>query len=150
NGSFRFSGITIKQDSGSTGTNNCDVGFGGSTPNFRVDHSHFWARGQSGSTCMAIVYNNVYGVFDHNLFDLTPAGVDNGVRVSNGTGFGDSSGNGNLSWSNPTSFGSANFLFFENNTFNYSVSNDCNGGGRQVFRYNTFNDSSIQTHEMEG
>ncbi len=151
NAFFRFSGITIKQDSGSTGTLNCDVGFGGKTNSLRVDHNHFWGGTQSGANCWAIVWGAPNGVFDHNLFDMTVGGVDNGVRVSNGqTAYGDTSGNANGSWDNPTNFGTSAFIFFEDNTYNYSISNDCNGGGRQVFRHNTFNDSSIQTHEMEG
>jgi hypothetical protein len=149
NATLRFSGITIKQDAGSTPTNNGVMGWTGNTPNLRVDHCHFWIVSETGSNLMGIVFGAMFGVFDHNLFDMTPGGVDNGIRVNSGASFGDSSGDGNSSWSNPTSFGSANFVFFENNISNYSIINDCNAGGRQVFRYNTFNDSSIQTHEME-
>jgi hypothetical protein len=147
---LRFSGITIKQDSGSTATNNGVIQFGGSSNNVRVDHCHFWnAGGLSGSTAFVRTIS-VYGVFDHNKFDLAgPKGVDNGVKVGGHGLFGDTSGLGNLSWSNPSGFGSANFLFFEDNVYNFSISNDCDHGGRQVFRHNTFNDSSIQSHPME-
>jgi len=148
---LRFSGITVKEDSGSTSTTNCVVGIGGKGQ-LRVDHSHFWNAGVSGSgECLGVVYGSVTGVYDHNLWDMPVGGVNNGVRVSNGqTMFGDTSGNANLSWSNPTNPGNSAYVFFEDNIYNGSISNDCNGGGRQVFRHNTFNQSSVQTHEMEG
>jgi hypothetical protein len=77
-------------------------------------------------------------------------GRNNGIRVSAGSSYGDSTGNGDNAWANPTAFGTgSSFLFFENNRFNGSISNDCSHAGKQVFRYNTFTSSSVQTHEME-
>jgi hypothetical protein len=149
--SLRLSGLTIEQSANSVGYSNGIVGIGGYSQNFRMDHNHFVANsGVSSSSAFVTIYNALYGVVDHNVFDMPPGGVDNGVRVSNGgNAFGDSSGNGNGSWANPTNPGSANALYFENNTSNHSIINDCNDGGRQVFRFNVFNDSSIQSHEME-
>jgi len=117
----------------------------------RFDHSHFQNAGVGSSEIFGIAYNGITGVYDHNLADLTVGGVDQMLRVFNGdVMFGDTSGNGNGSWANPTNWGSSNALFLENNTFNGGISNDCSHGGREVFRHNTFNQSSIQTHEMEG
>ena len=146
----RISGFSLKEDSSSIPTNNCMFSVSDDSQFVRVDDMHFWeSAALSGSNCLSIVYNNVAGVFDHNVFDMTGS-VDNGTRISNQNLFGDSSGNGNGSWSNPTNFGSSQFVFFENSTYNYGISNDCNDGGRFVFRHNTFNNSSIQAHEMEG
>lgn len=147
---LRVSGMTFEADSGSTKTTNGMVGFGGKGT-LRVDHVHFKNNGAGSGELFGIVFGSITGVFDHSLWDMVPRGVDNGIRVNNGqTMFGDASGNGNGSWANPTSPGSAGYLFFEDNIYNYSISNDCSGGGRQVFRHNVFNDSSVQTHEMEG
>jgi hypothetical protein len=147
---LRLSGITFEADSGSTRTTNGMVAIGGKGT-LRVDHVHFKNAGVGSGEVFGIIYGSITGVFDHSLWDMAPGGVDNGIRVNNGqTMFGDTSGNANGSWANPTNPGSAGYLFFEDNVFNYSISNDCNGGGRQVFRHNVFNDSSIQTHEMTG
>jgi hypothetical protein len=148
---YRITGLTFEQDSGSTGYTNGLLSFGGRTdgvPFLRVDHSHFWANGQNGSTVLGITYGFALGVFDHNVFTETFNGVDNGIRVGAWSAYGDSSGLGNGSWSNATAFGSNQFLFFENNAFINSYANDCTAGGRQVFRHNTYTSATMQAHEM--
>jgi hypothetical protein len=148
---LRITGITFEANSGSPVDSNGYVAFDGgptNVPFLRVDHNHFWDNG-GPNTLMGIVYTSI-GVFDHNLFDLPFNGVTNGIRVWGGGQFGDSAGMGNGDWSNATQLGTNLFLFFEDNTFNNAYANDCNTGGRQVFRYNTFNASLWQTHEMEG
>ena len=145
----RISGLTFEQNASSSQTFNGIVRIAGSSQNFRFDHNHFILfSGNPPNICMNI-FNWVYGVIDHNLFDLNQKTVNNGVRISHGTMNGDSSGNGNGSWSAPTNFGSNAFIFLEDNVFNGGFGNDCNAGGRQVIRHNTLNDSNLQAHEME-
>jgi len=109
-----------------------------SGPQFRIDHNHF-----SGYTTTAIREGNpAYGVADHNVFDASGSG--NGIQVWSST-----SNNGDNAFAASTAFGSANFFFIENNTFNNGYVNDCNVGGRYVFRYNVFITSgpgSVQSH----
>ena len=146
--SFRWTGITIKQDSNSTPTTNGILQIGGNSQSFRFDHSHFVITLTSASICVA-VSGWMYGVADHNLFDLPENSVNNGIRISHGGFANDPKGIGNGSWASPTAFGSNQFFFLENNTFNGGFANDCNNGGRQVLRFNTFNSSVVQAHEME-
>ena len=147
----RISGITIEQDSGSLPTDNGIIQIVGSSQNFRWDHSHFLLNqtvyNSLGSSIVGDIDGWMYGVFDHNLFDLLTNSVNNGFRIGHGNYGGSSYGNG--SWAAASNFGSGAFLFFENNTFNGAAADDCNDGGRIVFRYNTFNDSFTQAHEME-
>jgi hypothetical protein len=114
-----------------------------------MDHMHFIFQPGASSSLGVELYNWLYGVIDHCLFDENSNTVNNGVRISHGSMGGDSTGAGNGSWASPTNFGSNQFVFFENNVFNGGAANDCNQGGRFVFRNNTFNDSFLQAHEME-
>lgn len=146
---FRLSGITIKQNGSSVLTDNGILNIYGNSQNIRLDHIHFAMISGVGGVG-ADIHGWIYGVVDHSLFDLVAGTVNNGVRVDEATMSGDTAGMGNGSWAAATNFGSNQFIFFENNTYNGGFANDCNGGGRQVFRYNTFNDSTTQAHEMEG
>ncbi len=130
----RVSGITIKATSQST--YELSLGSGGQV---RIDHCHF-----IGLNPDARVWS--YGVADHNLHDANGNMVANAFQV-----FTDSQNNGNVAWNSPTQFGTANFFFIENNTFNDGFGNDCNEGGRYVARYNTFhgtlqNGATLQFH----
>jgi hypothetical protein len=172
---LRISGITTKQgSSGVTNTNgvwniggkmqasNCTWTSPSVTgPCLRIDHNHFYELGtSSGGSVMMETFGWMYGVIDHNVWDLY-WGDTNGTRFSMGGYANDTSNNGNGSWNDVENFGSGNFVFMENNTFNwmyassgsskYGVANDCNQGGRFVFRYNTINGYIfIQTHPQEG
>lgn len=142
---FRLSGITFRQVAGSssTGTFNGVVRISGNSQNVRVDHMHFL-----NVYCVGVDIDGwMYGVFDHNLFDLVAGSVNNGVRVGHTTWNGDQFGDG--SWADSTTFGSNRFIYFENNTFNGGAADDCNNGGRVVFRNNVLNESFFQGHEME-
>ncbi len=146
---FRLSRITIKQDGNSTATKNGIVNIGGYSQNFRMDHMHFIFQPGASSSLGVELYNWLYGVIDHCIFDENSNTVNNGVRISHGSMGSDATGAGNGSWASPTNFGSNQFIFFENNVFNGGAANDCNQGGRFVFRNNTFNDSFVEAHEME-
>ena len=146
----------------SSNTNNGSNGqwaFAGSngTSQIRIDHNHFY--GYAGH--WIVVYGwGPFGVADHNLVDLFLADA-NWIYMSNGTGWNNdntSYGNGNGSWADYSYWGSGKAFFEENNVFpddqsTYGVYvNDCSNGGRQVFRYNTFESPSngIQGHEGGG
>jgi hypothetical protein len=94
------------------------------------------------------IYSEMYGVVDHNKFEFY--GQTNGVRDY-------PEAYGDTAFSQPTQFGTANFVFIEDNVFNGGFVNDCNNGGREVARYNYYsanpNDpvadsGAIQTHEI--
>jgi hypothetical protein len=88
------------------------------------------------------------------LFDYHKTQVT--VRHGNWNGETDAWG-GDQSWADSSYFGSNKFIFIEDNTFNGNATlrgggaaNDCDHGGRLVFRYNTLNSANFQVHEMEG
>jgi hypothetical protein len=117
------------------------VGGGGSNSSgqLRVDHCHFMSYYQAG---VRISQPATFGVFDHNVFDAN-SDIDNAIQVfgQNEIGFNE--------WNEPTGFGTANFTFIENNTLNIGFANDCNGGGRYVYRHNVLNsnnNASVQSH----
>ena len=143
---FRVTGLTIEQNASSNGNDNGIININGKTQNFRWDHSHFLlSSAVSASAVVAVQDDWMYGVWDHNLFDLVQGSVNNGVRVgeSNLGGYQNAHG----SWYGAAPWGTSAAIFFENNTYNYAAANDCDDGGRQVYRYNVFNYSFLQAHE---
>jgi hypothetical protein len=153
---FRMAGITFKGGSGQVKYSGI-IQIGGSSANFRVDHSHISTATYSPSQNSAgmRVVNCVNGVIDHSIFDAPSGSVNNAVQQDNGGScYSDSLGLGDQSWAHPTNLGSANFLYMENNTFNSGFSNDCTWGGRFVMRFNTFNATgsaeTVQTHPTGG
>lgn len=131
---LRISGLSIQGASGG-GVYNGELQIMGSGQ-FRIDHCHF-----ININVLAIrVFVN--GVADHNLFDVPTTTVWNGISVMRNN-------NGDLEWSQNTGFGTSDFVFIENNTFNNGFPNDCNQGGKYVARYNTLvtqGNSSFQEH----
>lgn len=141
--SFRFSGVTLEQDGSSVTSNNGNFLLSGSSQAFRVDHCHFLKNNQ----LQVGVGGQVYGVFDHDLFDSS----DLGIRMSAYNWGGGTNGDG--SWADATTFGSNRFIFVENSTFNSlstgtpTPANDCITAGRFVFRFNNLiNGAALQTH----
>jgi hypothetical protein len=118
-------------------------------PNLRMDNMTFsnWA----GHTEAGISYGigaigDMFGVIDHNTVNGSSGTGLDFTELSNASYLGVGS-YGDNSWAQPENYGSANFLFFENNTFNYAAVGDNEGsagslnnqgGGRVVARYNTF------------
>jgi hypothetical protein len=136
-GTFRLSGITFR-GSGSTSnfTDNGTVRISGTSSQVRLDHLHFdRIRRQAIST------SGIYGVVDHSLFDMVSGTLDNAIRPD-----GVFATWGDPEWAAPTSFGSSQFMYVEDSTFNNGIVNDCIDGGRQVFRHNVFTNASTQTH----
>lgn len=142
---LRITGITIKAGSRPTVDNGSLKVFCNDAPGeFRMDHSHL----ANISTAMST--NDCFGVMDHNVFD-EGANNNNYLHVWNPNyNKGASSGNGDGSWASPTGFGTANFLYLENNTINTGA-DDCTFGGRVVARFNTVaHGGNFQTHPTGG
>jgi hypothetical protein len=150
---FRLTGIAFKTNSGntSTPTYNGAVRVNGSSTSVRVDHNHFNQIYLNFQGC-------ANGVVDHNQFD---AGFpeENQERFGGGSCNGDTSGDGNGSWAEASNFGSSQFMYVENNSFQMvpttstydSVAFDCNAGGRIAFRYNTLGyHVALQSHGTGG
>lgn len=148
---FRMTGISFEGGSTSAAQPNGFLTFGGSSKNWRVDHCDFNAYTfsplNSSDGAMTITQGaNLNGVVDHNYFHLYSEG--NGVRD-----FGAGDTWGDLSFSQPTNWGSSNFVFVENNDFaEVGAVNDCNDGGREVIRYNTIeaNPNQADTGLVQG
>ena len=149
---FRLAGITFEGGNGGVKYNGF-VQINGSSANIRFDHSHYDpatyspAQPSAGTRWVGCTY----GVYDHNIWDGPSGAVNNAVQAYNAaTCFGDPAGLGHESWANPTNFGTAEFLYMENNVFNNGSSDDCLEGGRFVSRFNTYNETgpspTIQTH----
>ena len=146
---FRLSGITVEQNGSSTESYNGIIrvgsGSGSVQTNVRVDHSDI-ILGSAGAVVVDIDGWN-YGVVDHSVWGLVPGSVNNGVRVGDGRFNGYQYGDG--AWAANTNFGSNAFIYMENNSFTGGAADDCNDGGRIVFRFNTLTESFFQGHEME-
>ena len=142
---LRISGITIQAGSRSTVDNgSLQVFCNDTVGEFRMDHSHL------NGISTAMKTQDCFGVMDHNVFD-EPLGNANYLHVWN-TNYnkGSSSGNGDGSWAANTDFGTAKFLYLENNIINTGT-DDCTEGGRIVGRFNTMNTGgNWQTHPTGG
>jgi hypothetical protein len=152
---FRLSGITLESNASSSVSYNGSVRISGNSNLVRIDHSHLAVtvdgKQMSVSGC-------VYGVMDHSIVDLAPGTTNNGVFLDQGGCGGDPLGVGNGQWNEATNPGTAQSFYFENNTFNGGTNSsgdgstvapfvdDCSGGGRFVFRFNTINGAEIQGH----
>ena len=143
---FRLSGITIT-DNGTSKSSGGSIRITGYSQEVRVDHIHF------NMSHLAMKFSDwVYGVVDHCLADHQHNVINISHAAWDNQRFGDGS------WADTSHFGSNRFIFFEDNIFNGgagrsdwhgSYANDCDTGGRFVFRHNTFNGSALMDHEME-
>jgi hypothetical protein len=117
-------------------------------PNLRMDnltYANWSGHTEAGISYGINVIGDMFGVLDHNTINGT-GGYLQLVEENNAAYLGTQQ-YGDNSWANSENYGSANFLFFENNTFNDSgcCENEggtgglqTRGGGRVVVRYNTF------------
>ncbi len=144
-GTFRLTGITFE----STGTTTYGVlaiqgpTSGTTAPQVRVDHIH---GNMTSSTDTTLCTSFVAGVVDHSLFDETASSEGNSAKIF----WPENGDSGDQSWNTSTGLGGTNTIYFENNIFNHGVANDGQEGARFVFRFNTFNDASVQTHPTGG
>jgi len=90
---------------------------------------------------------DMFGVIDHNQVNGVQSGSGVALTELSNASYLGAGYYGDNSWAQPENYGSANFIFFENNTFNYASVGDNEGsagsgqnqgGGRVVVRYNTF------------
>jgi hypothetical protein len=139
----RLSGITFKSTNSVNGIVHIQ-GSGSSTPpQVRVDHIH---GAVSNDADTVFLFGSTFGVVDHMLCDEEVSSEGNCIRFYDSIG-GDS---GDQSWANPTGLGGPTYMYVENSTFNHGVANDGQEGARFVFRFDTFNDTSVQTHPTGG
>jgi hypothetical protein len=149
--SFRLSGVTINWGGGAP-TYNASMRITGKSQAIRFDHNHLHliqavAMRMGGWT---------YGVVDHNVFDAPTSGTWNGIKMDEVGWNNETAGNGDNSWADATTFGSNRFIFVENNLFDnpsnlgIGAANDCDHGGRYVWRYNLMNAVDLQTHPTGG
>jgi hypothetical protein len=123
-------------------------------PSVRIDNINFtnWPGG-TGNDAWMIRAMNVFGVIDHNSItgDIALANVHHSSYLGVGQ-YGDNS------WVQPDSFGTANALYFENNSVNGGYMQDCDeadsyadaGGCRIVVRYNTYSNMSAAMAYFHG
>lgn len=119
-------------------------------PNLRVDNVTFsnWAgHANAGISYGISAVGDMFGVLDHNTINGSSGNYLQLVEQSNASYLGVGQ-YGDNSWAQPENYGSANFLYFENNTFNNAGTTENEGtaggltnegGGRVVVRFNTFN-----------
>ncbi len=155
NQSFRMTGITFKSNGSSSASYNGSIIIYGNSTLVRIDQTHL-AITIDGKQMS--IKGCVYGVMDHSIVDLSAGTPNNGIFLDQGSCGGDSLGVGNGQWNTATTLGSASFFYFENDTFNGGTNtsgngsttapfvDDCSGGGRFVFRFNTINGATVQGH----
>lgn len=144
---LRLTAFTLRGGSGGIGYG-CSIGIDGTSRQVRVDHIHFL----NVNSCSLLLSGWIYGVVDHNTFDLgvpTANGqflstIYNGVRVNHRNWNGASYGDG--SWADESYFGSEKAVFLEDNVFNNGAATDIDHGGRMVFRRNRLTNAFAQGH----
>lgn len=147
-GLTRITGITFQGGTTDDPYNKGMVAIQGVSSQLRVDHCRFVPTKTTGLT----IYGYIRGVADHNIIDLSASRtigmyVHHNVWNIPGSDFGDAS------WASPSSIGTAEAMFVEDNVF----TNDQSGfpwkfafdgwmGSRVVFRYNTFTNAVWSNH----
>ncbi len=150
-GTFRFAGITIRGGSGSVKEGGMIAVRGASTKT-RIDHVHIDKSTYSPQNTgkFMVIGGMVRGVIDNSLFD---AGNEIAwIHFVNGEG----AGNGDTTWTQPTGFGTADFMYVEDSRLvagrggslpPRGTFSDCHTGGKFVIRYSsTLNGNVGQTH----
>jgi len=153
NSTSRLSCMTIASGSGSgIALSILGTCTSGGCPNLRMDNITFnnWAgHAEVGISYGITAISDVFGVVDHNTINGSAGNYLEIAEESNASYLGVGL-YGDNAWAQPENYGSSNFLFFENNTFNDAGVSDNEGnpiqgglqnrgGGREVARYNTFN-----------
>src|SRR5262245_49580509 len=144
----RITGVTVRSGSGSIkdgGTININ-----GPGNVRIDHCHLIAT-STANYKMILFGSGVFGLMDHCILDFTGT---NALYFYNGRrGAGDWMGN--LEWSLPTAFGSADYFYIEDNIINGNVGSgpystrifDGFTASRVVVRFNSVSQAVLgETH----
>lgn len=146
-GLTRITGITFQGGTTPDPYNKGVVQLVGSSRSFRIDHCEFIPTQTAG----LFIRGDMWGVLDHNLFDLS---AHHGYAVYvMGHSYGDPA------WAEDSTLGTERNVFMEDNVFttNQSISSDGNGyaaldgwsGSRVVIRNNHFNATRIHNHGTE-
>ncbi|HKW64951.1 MAG TPA: hypothetical protein VJN89_20515 [Candidatus Acidoferrum sp.] len=150
NKSFRMTGVSFLFTTSQINNRNSGVvSVKGNSHSFRMDHNHFNAG--IGFRMLNIASANVWGVIDHNLFDVANGTNVNQIEINGANWNGSGDLYGDASWADLSYWGTGNFLFAENNTFSSpagATAFDIEQGGRAVFRYNTLLNTRTQTHSL--
>jgi hypothetical protein len=155
-GTTRVTGFTFDGGTGVVDPNNRGtIEIRGTSKTFRLDNCRFLVKRTAG----LVVRGWVYGVVDHNQFDIidtqATGGTSIAIYVHNGETYNGQGMYGDGSWADAPSLGTADALFIEDTTFTgpvqtgsrASVALDGWRGGRVVFRYNTSNETiGVSTH----
>jgi len=143
---IRVSSFTLKAGSVTTKALAPALGIGGFSHCFRVDHMKF-----SNLLSRAFWFTgDLWGVVDHCTFISTVNVEPFLIYHDRWQGIGV---NGNNSWATPANLGTQQFIFFEDNIFDATggavTGTDSTGGGRAVFRHNTFINMVLSNHGTE-
>jgi hypothetical protein len=149
-GVSRITGITWRGGGLNDPYNKGMVTIVGPSSQFRVDHCKFVPNGT-----YALGFDGyVRGVVDHNTFDVS-AGHGYGMYIHHGS-WNNQGGYGDTSWASADSFGTAQAMYVEDNTFTNNQSNvlwyfanDGWSGGRVVYRYNVYANTVWTNHGTE-
>lgn len=157
-GLTRITGITFAASTscGDNTPNTPDgmINIKGDTANFRFDHN----RMESGQFSGGLTFQEyVRGVVDHNEFVSLAPTVNRKSVVCWHTKWDTTTLDfGGSSWAKPSTVGTINQLFFEDNNFDRSTSpnglnayNDEYAGCRSTHRFNTMTNSHAATHGLE-
>jgi hypothetical protein len=137
--SWTITGVEVDQNAISVDGTFQSVGF-------RFHHNHQVINTGGVSSTKGISVADIYGLIDHNVFDiLDTVGTYHSAEV-----FGDWTTDGFRSWQQPLAVGTDQAVYIEDNTFNNSNQNeeclDGYAGGRAVVRHNQFNNTFTSFH----
>jgi len=151
-GLHRITGFSLSGDAGDAAL----IGLGGGSNQVRIDTNIFTSLGNG----LAIrVSDYVRGVVDHNTCTNGSHFCFRTQHGKWGNAAGDDGANdwpgglGNGSWGSPDTMGTADMMYFENNTINwgggYRWATDDYRGARVVYRFNQWNGAICATHGTE-
>ncbi|MGE0704980.1 MAG: hypothetical protein AB7P22_13695, partial [Vicinamibacterales bacterium] len=148
-GFARLTGFTFNGGSGSMDpANDGHIVFVGNSPNLRIDNNKFIPTRGVGLKIQGFMR----GVVDHNTFQLDSGNFRQGLMIHH-PNWGDTGGYGDNSWAQPNAFGSADFMFVEDNTFTNPrgqvYANDGWMGQRVVYRRNRYINATWANHGTE-
>lgn len=156
-GPTRITGIAIDPNGERAGFNGF-IYIDGTTTQLRIDHNAFTVSGD----IMIQLNGDNRGSIDNNTFTwLTNDCLTSGGIWTHHPTWGGVGTHGDNSWATDPSIGTANALFIEDNTFDFSfpyVGCDVTGyrfasdgwkGQRVVYRHNTFHNTVLSQHGLE-
>ena len=143
-GLSRLTGITFQGGTIADAYNKGIVQIDGASHQFRIDHCKFIPTQTAG----LFVRGDLWGVIDHNVFDLS-ALHGYAIYVMGGT-------YGDAAWAQGSTLGTGQNVFVEDNTFTQDQSHgfhyyavDGWSGSRVVYRHNQFNALTLANHGTE-